>query len=120
VASVLEERTGRHCLFVPWGRLALYLTLRTWLSPGDRILMSPGRRRHPVRRAGRRAPVMAPVSANAGERSNELAEAVRSSSRVGILSVLAVAPHAHATLGATALHSCPGLFPLGASSSRVS
>jgi hypothetical protein len=37
VASVLEERTGRHCLFVPSGRLAL----RTWLSPGDRILMSP-------------------------------------------------------------------------------
>jgi hypothetical protein len=74
VASVLEERTGRHCLFVPWGRLALYLTLRIWLSPGDRIPMSPGRRRHPVRRAGRRAPVMAPVSANAGERGNELAK----------------------------------------------
>jgi dTDP-4-amino-4,6-dideoxygalactose transaminase len=41
VASVLEERTGRHCRFVPSGRLALYLALRTWLSPGDRIVMSP-------------------------------------------------------------------------------
>jgi hypothetical protein len=37
VASVLEERTGRHCLFVFSGRLALYLALRTWLSPSDRI-----------------------------------------------------------------------------------
>lgn len=46
--------------------------------------------------------------------------AIGSSSRVGILSVLAVAPHAHATLGATTLHSCHGLLPLGASSSPVS
>jgi hypothetical protein len=29
VASVLEEWTGRHCLFVPRDGLALYLTLRT-------------------------------------------------------------------------------------------
>jgi hypothetical protein len=46
--------------------------------------------------------------------------AIRSSSRVGILSVLAVGPHAHATLGATGLHSCHGLLPLRVSSSRVS
>jgi hypothetical protein len=34
VASVLEERTGRHCLFVPSGRLALYLAPRTWRIGG--------------------------------------------------------------------------------------
>jgi hypothetical protein len=46
--------------------------------------------------------------------------AIRSSSRVGILSVLVVAPHAHATLGAAVLHSCHGLLRLRASSGRVS
>jgi hypothetical protein len=68
VASVLEERTGRHCLFVPSGRLALYLALRTWLSPGDRILMSPLNDDvilFVVLAAGLR-PVMAPVSAADG------------------------------------------------------
>jgi hypothetical protein len=45
--------------------------------------------------------------------------AIRSSSRVGILSVLVVAPHAHAKLGAAVLHSCHGLLRLRASSGRV-
>ncbi len=68
VAAVLEERTGRQCLFVPSGRLALYLALRTWLSPGDRILMSPlddDVILFVVLAAGLR-PVMAPVSAEDG------------------------------------------------------
>jgi hypothetical protein len=37
----LRERTGRDCIYVPSGRFGLYLALREWLSPGDRILMSP-------------------------------------------------------------------------------
>jgi hypothetical protein len=41
VEAVLRERTGRDCLFVPSGRMALYLAFRIWLSPGDRVLMSP-------------------------------------------------------------------------------
>jgi dTDP-4-amino-4,6-dideoxygalactose transaminase len=69
VASALEERTGRHCLFVPSGRLALYLALRSWLSPGDRILMSPLNDDvilFVVLAAGLR-PVMAPVSPADGD-----------------------------------------------------
>jgi DegT/DnrJ/EryC1/StrS aminotransferase family len=68
VAAVLEERTGRRCLFVPSGRLALYLALRAWLSPGDRVLMSPlddDVILFVVLAAGLR-PVMAPVSAADG------------------------------------------------------
>jgi hypothetical protein len=68
VASVLEERTGRPCLFLPSGRLGLYLALRTWLSPGDRVLMSPLNDDvilFVVLAAGLR-PVMAPVSADDG------------------------------------------------------
>ncbi|MEV4837268.1 DegT/DnrJ/EryC1/StrS family aminotransferase [Nonomuraea sp. NPDC049486] len=37
----LEERTGRHCLLLPSNRLGLYLALRHWCSPGQRLLMSP-------------------------------------------------------------------------------
>ena len=68
VAAFLEERTGRHCLVVPSGRLALYLALRTWLAPGDRVLMSPLNDDvvlFVVLAAGLR-PVMAPVSAEDG------------------------------------------------------
>jgi dTDP-4-amino-4,6-dideoxygalactose transaminase len=41
VEAVMEARLGRPCLFVPSGRLAVYIALRAWLSPGDRLLMSP-------------------------------------------------------------------------------
>jgi DegT/DnrJ/EryC1/StrS aminotransferase family len=41
ISAILADRTGRECLVVPSGRVALYLALRCWLSPGDRILMSP-------------------------------------------------------------------------------
>jgi dTDP-4-amino-4,6-dideoxygalactose transaminase len=41
IEAVMAARLGRPCLFVPSGRLALYVALRTWLGPGDRILMSP-------------------------------------------------------------------------------
>jgi hypothetical protein len=39
--ALAEERTGRPCLTVPSGRLALYLALRHWFRPGDCLLMSP-------------------------------------------------------------------------------
>jgi hypothetical protein len=68
VAALLAERTGRPCLFLPSGRLALFLALRAWLSPGDRILMSPVNDDvilFVVLAAGLR-PVMAPVSADDG------------------------------------------------------
>jgi hypothetical protein len=68
LAAVLAERTGRPCLFVPSARFGLYLALRTWLSPGDRILMSPlddDVILFVVLAAGLR-PVMAPVSAADG------------------------------------------------------
>ncbi|NUO97882.1 MAG: DegT/DnrJ/EryC1/StrS aminotransferase family protein [Nonomuraea sp.] len=37
----LAERTGRHCLRLPSNRLGLYLALRHWCVPGQRLLMSP-------------------------------------------------------------------------------
>src|SRR6266480_5814567 len=44
-ARVIEEfffrRYERHALYLPSGRLALYLAFRQWLQPGDRVLMSP-------------------------------------------------------------------------------
>jgi DegT/DnrJ/EryC1/StrS aminotransferase family len=41
IEAVLRERTSRDCLYVPSGRFGLYVALRAWLSPGNRILMSP-------------------------------------------------------------------------------
>jgi len=35
------RRYGRHALYLPSGRVALYLAFREWLRPGDRLLMSP-------------------------------------------------------------------------------
>lgn len=37
----MAERTGRRCLPLPSNRLGLYLALRHWCSPGQRLLMSP-------------------------------------------------------------------------------
>ncbi|MDP4502754.1 DegT/DnrJ/EryC1/StrS family aminotransferase [Nonomuraea turcica] len=37
----IAERTGRHCLPLPSNRLGLYLALRHWCTPGQRLLMSP-------------------------------------------------------------------------------
>ncbi|MFG1945244.1 DegT/DnrJ/EryC1/StrS family aminotransferase [Nonomuraea sp. NPDC048826] len=39
--KLIEERTGRHCLCLPSNRLGLYLALRHWCAPGQRLLMSP-------------------------------------------------------------------------------
>jgi dTDP-4-amino-4,6-dideoxygalactose transaminase len=68
IEALLRERTGRECMFVPSGRIALYLALRCWLSPGQRLLMSPLTDDvvfFVVLAAGIR-PVMAPVSINDG------------------------------------------------------
>ncbi|MGW4801252.1 DegT/DnrJ/EryC1/StrS family aminotransferase, partial [Nonomuraea sp. NPDC004297] len=37
----IAARTGRHCLSLPSNRLGLYLALRHWCVPGQRLLMSP-------------------------------------------------------------------------------
>jgi dTDP-4-amino-4,6-dideoxygalactose transaminase len=36
----MERRTGRECIFMPSGRIALLSALRVLLSPGDHVLMS--------------------------------------------------------------------------------
>jgi dTDP-4-amino-4,6-dideoxygalactose transaminase len=62
----MEARLERPCLFLPSGRMALYVALRAWLEPGDRILLSPVTDDvvfFTVLAAGLR-PVMAPVSAD--------------------------------------------------------
>jgi dTDP-4-amino-4,6-dideoxygalactose transaminase len=64
IEAVMESRLGRPCLFLPSGRLALYLALRAWLKPANRILMSPVTDDvilFTVLAAGLR-PVMAPLS----------------------------------------------------------
>ena len=68
IEAVMATRLGRPCLFVPSGRLALHIALRAWLSPGDRLLMSPVTDDvifFTVLAAGLR-PVMAPVSPEDG------------------------------------------------------
>ncbi|MFN2565154.1 MAG: DegT/DnrJ/EryC1/StrS family aminotransferase [Gemmatimonadaceae bacterium] len=41
IEELFRRRYGRHALYLPSGRLALYLAFREWLRPGDRVLMSP-------------------------------------------------------------------------------
>jgi hypothetical protein len=68
IEAILRERTGRECVYVPSGRLGIYIALVTWLSPGDRILMSPVDDDvvlFTVLAAGLR-PVMAPLSPEDG------------------------------------------------------
>ncbi|MEV0589140.1 DegT/DnrJ/EryC1/StrS family aminotransferase [Nonomuraea sp. NPDC050310] len=38
---LIADRTGRRCLLLPSNRLGLYLALRHWCTPGQRLLMSP-------------------------------------------------------------------------------
>jgi hypothetical protein len=62
------RRSGLNCLFVPSGRVAIYLALRGLLSPGARVLMSPincDAVLFSVLAAGAR-PVMSPVSSGDG------------------------------------------------------
>jgi DegT/DnrJ/EryC1/StrS aminotransferase family len=41
IEDFFRRRYGREALYVPSGRVALYLAFREWLRPGDRVLMSP-------------------------------------------------------------------------------
>jgi dTDP-4-amino-4,6-dideoxygalactose transaminase len=40
IEAVMTARLDRPCLFLPSGRLALYVALQAWLRPANRILMS--------------------------------------------------------------------------------
>ncbi|MEV4111087.1 DegT/DnrJ/EryC1/StrS family aminotransferase [Nonomuraea sp. NPDC049695] len=65
---LIRERTGRRCLSLPSNRLGLYLALRHWCEPGQRLLMSPVSADEIlflVLAAGLR-PVMAPLSPRDG------------------------------------------------------
>jgi DegT/DnrJ/EryC1/StrS aminotransferase family protein len=68
IEGIIGDRTGRECLMTPSGRVALWIALRHWLSPGNRILMSPFTDDvvfFVVLAAGLR-PVMAPLSTTDG------------------------------------------------------
>ncbi|WP_214412183.1 DegT/DnrJ/EryC1/StrS family aminotransferase [Sphaerisporangium fuscum] len=39
--KIIAARTGRECVYLPSNRLGLYLALRHWCTPGQRLLMSP-------------------------------------------------------------------------------
>jgi DegT/DnrJ/EryC1/StrS aminotransferase family len=41
IEAFFQRRYGRDAMYLPSGRLALYLAFREWLSSGARILMSP-------------------------------------------------------------------------------
>ena len=41
IEEFFRQRYGREAIYLPSGRLALYLAFREWLRPSDRILMSP-------------------------------------------------------------------------------
>jgi dTDP-4-amino-4,6-dideoxygalactose transaminase len=83
----MGARLERPCLFFPSGRLALYVALRTWLRPGDRILMSPVTDDvilFTILAAGLR-PVMAPVSDEDGNIEPTLVPDETWSSLAGVL-----------------------------------
>jgi hypothetical protein len=87
IEAMLRDRTGRECLFTPSGRVALWLALRSWLRPGDRLLMSPltcDVVLFTVLAAGLR-PVMAPVSPEDGNIDPEALPAATWSRLGGVL-----------------------------------
>ena len=74
IEAVMEARLGRPCLFLPSGRLAVFLALRAWMKPGGRLLMSPVTDDvilFTVLAAGLR-PVIAPLSPDDGNIAPEL------------------------------------------------
>ncbi|MEU6719383.1 DegT/DnrJ/EryC1/StrS family aminotransferase [Nonomuraea sp. NPDC046802] len=68
VESAMSIRLGRQCLHVPSARLGLYLALRHWFSPGDRLLLAPTNCETVlfVILAAGLNPVMAPISTRDG------------------------------------------------------
>ena len=79
IEAILRDRIGRECLFVPSGRMALYLAFRTWLTPGDRLLMSPVTDDviFFVALAAGLRPVMAPLARRDGNIQPEAVDLVR-------------------------------------------
>jgi dTDP-4-amino-4,6-dideoxygalactose transaminase len=87
IEALIAARLDRPCLFLPSGRLALYVALRAWLRPGDRILMSPLNDDvifFTVLAAGLR-PVLAPVSPDDGNIEPGLVPAHAWASAGGVL-----------------------------------
>jgi len=41
IEEYFRRRYGREAIYLPSGRMALYLAFREWLQPGDRLLISP-------------------------------------------------------------------------------
>jgi dTDP-4-amino-4,6-dideoxygalactose transaminase len=41
IEEFFRRRYGMEAMYLPSGRLGLYVAFREWLSPGDRVLMSP-------------------------------------------------------------------------------
>ncbi len=68
IEALMSARLDRPCLFLPSGRLAVYVALRTLVSPGSRILMSPVNDDviFFIALAAGLNPVMAPLSPNDG------------------------------------------------------
>ena len=87
IEAILRDRTGRECLFVPSGRMALYMAFRTWLTPGDRLLMSPVTDDviFFVALAAGLRPVMAPLARRDGNIQPEAVDQATWSSLAGVL-----------------------------------
>ena len=87
IEALMSARLGRPCLFLPSGRLALFLALRTLMSPGDRILMSPVNDDviFFTALAAGLIPVMAPVSPEDGNIDPDLVAEQVWSSVAGVL-----------------------------------
>jgi hypothetical protein len=85
--AAVEQYAGRPCVPTPSGRLALYLALRHWFTPGDELLMSPLTDDvvfFVVLAAGLR-PVMAPLSQRDGNIDPAAIPAAAWSRAAGIL-----------------------------------
>jgi hypothetical protein len=41
IEQIFRERTGKDAIYLPSGRIGIFLAISTWLKPGDRVLMSP-------------------------------------------------------------------------------
>ncbi|GAA3156554.1 hypothetical protein GCM10010466_54280 [Planomonospora alba] len=74
--SIMSERVGVACLHVPSARFGLYLALRRFFGPGDRVLIAPTNCETVlfVALAAGLRPVMAPVRADDGNIDADLVD----------------------------------------------
>ena len=87
IEEFFSRRYGREALYLPSGRLGLYLAFREWLPPGARILMSPLQDDvvfFTVLAAGLR-PVLGPVDPRTGNLDPEAIDEAAWSSLAGVL-----------------------------------